>query len=200
MPRSTFQYPTLRVSESTYSLSEKGEETDPFGDSAQTSRPESYVEPYRTNSRPPLNLGRGNGQRTLSDLYDESPPITPMEGKLRPGRPWMSGSRPESEATLISSYPPTPSPLVRIIMTRLSSLQSNHMHSEVQMLSTRHISQAQGRSMTTMNGTQTHSGYERSTKEMIMHTCQIGNDIFTTPHLFLLFSPWPLTGSTSRCE
>jgi hypothetical protein len=115
MPRSNFQYPTMRVSESVSSLSEKGDDLDPFRDSVQSSRRESYSDPYQPTARPPLALGRGNGQRTLSDLYDESPPITPLASGLRPGRPWMAGSRPESEATLISSYPPTPSPLVRTI-------------------------------------------------------------------------------------
>jgi hypothetical protein len=141
IPRSNFQYPTMRVSESVSSFSEKGDDMDPFRDSVQSSRRESYSDPYQSATRPPLALGRGNGQRTLSDLYGESPPITPLETGLRPGRPWMAGSRPESEATLISSYPPTPSPLVRFIVVFASHNRINSSSSEVRMLSTRHSSQ-----------------------------------------------------------
>jgi len=114
MPRSTFDYPNLNVSPSSSSLSEmseKGEELDPFRDSAPNSRPESYIDPHST-TRPPLALGQANDHRTLSDLYDESIPGTPQE-HLRPGQPWLSG-RPDSDATLGSSYPGTPSPLVRV--------------------------------------------------------------------------------------
>lgn len=110
--RSPFEYPVLGLSPSlSDDVSEKGYGSDPFRDSATVSRRESYNEIYETNAttRPPLALGRANGHRTLSDLYDESPSSSPH---LRPGRSWMSGSRAESEATLIS-YRTTPSPLVR---------------------------------------------------------------------------------------
>jgi hypothetical protein len=157
MPRSNFQYPSMRASESSTSIaSEKGDDLDPFRDSVQSSRRESYSDPYPPATRPPLALGRGNGQRTLSDLYDESPPITPLGSGLRPGRPWMAGSRPESEATLISSYPPTPSPLVRILVTRLQESFSNCFNSEVPMLLTKPISQTRLHSTLTMTLMPTH--------------------------------------------
>jgi hypothetical protein len=78
------------------------------------SRRESYTYPQvPSTTRPPLGLGRAQGHRTLSDLYDESPPGTPRDSSVGPPlrRPWLSASRPESEATLMGisgSQSPTP--------------------------------------------------------------------------------------------
>lgn len=93
--------------------------SDTLRDGSDTmSRRESYNSNYPqvpTNTRPPLGLGRAQGHRTLSDLYDESPPGTPMgrDSSATPAtrRPWLSASRPESEATLMGmsgSQSPTP--------------------------------------------------------------------------------------------
>jgi len=85
-----------------------------------TSRPESYGFPQvpLQTRQTPAGLGRASGHRTLSDLYDESPPRTPVSSQP-PRRPWLSASRPESEATLMGSTTPTPysvspSPYVRV--------------------------------------------------------------------------------------
>ncbi|QDS67697.1 hypothetical protein FKW77_005459 [Venturia effusa] len=87
-------------------------------DSDTMSRRESYNASYPQTpsyARAPPGLGRAQGHRTLSDLYDESPPATPIGRDLSATpmgrRPWLSGSRPESEATLMGisgSQSPTP--------------------------------------------------------------------------------------------
>jgi hypothetical protein len=116
MPRSTFEYPSVNISpSSTATMSEHGDGLDPFRDSATSSRRESYIDPFEphSTSRPPLS--RPNANRTLSDLYSESPPATPQP-HLRPGQVWLSGSRPESEITLASyPYARSPTPLVCIV-------------------------------------------------------------------------------------
>lgn len=98
--------------------SKEGDSSDTLrdGSDASMSRRESYTFPQipqPSTTRPPLGLGRAQGHRTLSDLYDESPPGTPRDSSvgLPPRRPWLSASRPESEATLMGlsgSQSPTP--------------------------------------------------------------------------------------------
>lgn len=118
--RNPFNSPYLshQASQSSRSISPEStiekDGADTFGDGsdASMSRRESYTYPQMpSNTRPPL--GRAQGHRTLSDLYDESPPGTPGGHSLAPamGRPWLSASRPESEATLMGlsgSQSPTP--------------------------------------------------------------------------------------------
>ena len=120
-----FAYPYLTQQRSISPESSKeGDSSDTLRDDSDLSmsRRESYTFPQvPSTARPPLGLGRAHGNRTLSDLYDESPPGTPRDSSFGPPpkRPWLSASRPESEATLMGiSQSPTPyssqnSPYVR---------------------------------------------------------------------------------------
>jgi hypothetical protein len=122
MPQNPFDYPPyISQRRSISPESDKGDSSDTLRQYSETgsSRPESYVFPQvpLTARNPNGLLGRPSGHRTLSDLYDESPPRTPTSSQP-PRRPWLSASRPESEATLMghspTPYSSSPSPYVRV--------------------------------------------------------------------------------------